>query len=175
MMSIEIIDYINEEIRVADMAVGDSAFERGDISQILNPVRYSVETDYGELEYEASLARFSRPQRLANAVFAYCETVKSLGHCEFFNSSEGVMWQDALAGLREIGASKNVIILSGATLRVGGTPPFDFAKRRSMISILKPKMNDLDAQFYQTDPGRKLWAYMRMNQRSFEFQGQSAR
>jgi len=174
-MSVELIDYINEEIRVADMAVGDGAFERGDISQILDPVRHSVETEYGISEYQASLARFTRPQRLANGVFCYVEAVRDVGHCEYFNSPDGVMWEDALAGLREIGAPKNMLILSGAALRVGGLPPPDFEKRQSMIAILKPKMADLDAQFCQCDPLPELWQYMMTNRMAFEFRGQNAR
>ena len=174
-MSVEIIDYINEEIRVADMAVGDRAFAQGDIAHILMPVRHSVETEYGLPEYEASLARFSRPQRLANAVFVYVEAVKSEGHCEFFNSADGIMWADALAGLRELGASGNVLILSGAALRVGGTPPFELDKRQSLVGILKPRMDDLDAQFYQRDPLAQLWDYMITNRAAFEFRGRNAR
>ncbi|MGR3289785.1 MAG: DMP19 family protein [Paracoccaceae bacterium] len=174
-MSVEYIEYIDKEIRVADMAVDAQAFELGDISQILDPVRHSVETDYGETEYDASLVRFSRPQRLANAVMCYMESVKQQGHYQFFNSPDGIMWQDALTGLRQIGASKNVLILSGAALRVGGMPPFDCAKRQSMVSILKPNMDDLDTQYSKSDPLTALWSYMLTNRDAFTFRGQSAR
>lgn len=168
-MSANIIEYHFNQPQSAEPAKDGSAFTKENITNLLQPVRIAMDAQHDKSEYDASLASFSRPLRLANAINCYVEEVTEGGHIQFFQGFNGIVWEDALTGLREIGSSKPALILSGAALRVGGTPPFDHGKRISLLRILKPKMGDLDRHFSQCDPLSDLWNYMVTNRASFEF------
>jgi len=123
----------------------------------------------GEAQYLASLAQFSPEQRAAHAVLWYVSDVKNGGHWQFFFNSTGILWDAALSGLREIGAPKCALTLSGAALRAGGSPPHEHAARQSLMQRLSPKFADLDDKLNQTDLLLILRDFIRENRAAFHF------
>ena len=140
-----------------------------DLWDALGPIAGRVNTGEDEASYEHSLARFSREQRYAHAVLAYASEVEAGGHARFFNGSSGLLWRDAMKGLREIGAHDGAMILSEAALRAGGTPPANRSERQNLLERLSPRFNDLDARYHRANPVARLRRYMENNAASFYF------
>ena len=135
----------------------------------VEPVAMRVNTGEGSKSYRQSLELFTREQRYAHAVLSYaCEAYEG-GHYQFFFNSSGILWEDAMKGLREIGATECAEILSAAALRAGGFPPADRAERQRMLLQLSPRFADLDARFLRTDPLSLLEDYMKANRAAFYF------
>ncbi len=135
----------------------------------IEPVMLHVNTGEGIAEYRASLKHFTREQRLAHAVLAYLTETCDGGHHGFFYNSAGILWEEAMRGLREIGASENALILSAAALRAGGIPPERREERRRMLVRLSPRFDDLDAAFQKSDPTVALDEYFKVNRAAFYF------
>ncbi len=135
----------------------------------IEPIALRVNTGRGLAAYHASLEDFSREQRLAHAVLSYVEEMANGGHRRFFGSAAGILWEDAMAGLRAIGATDNAMILSEAALRAGGAPSPDREERRRMLERLGARFHDLDARFAGTDPLAELERYMADNRAAFYF------
>lgn len=167
--------HVEDQIRVADMLIDDTVIESDKYWSVIDPVTHSANTEEGRDAYDASLARFSRPQRLVHAVFWYLTETRNGGHTQFFRNSWGTVWEDALAGFREIGASQSALILSGAALRVGGFPPLDWHRRQNLLRTLNPKFSDLDDRFQANDPVPALRDYILANRDAFYFRGMNLR
>ncbi len=136
---------------------------------VVEPVALRVNTGEGWAEYERSLELFTAEQRLAHAVLSYVCDVYEGGHRRFFHNPSGILWEDAMVGLREIGAAESAEILSEAALRAGGYPPASRAERQRILRRLGARFDDLDARFLSTDPLTPLEDYMKVNRAAFYF------
>ena len=143
------------------------AQEDGELWDAIRPLNDAMNIAEGQAQYQASVARFTSEQRVAHAVMWYVSDVQNGGHWQFFYNSTGMLWEAAQAGLREIGAGNVSLILSGAALRAGGSPPFELASRQSLMKRLSPKFADLDAKFNQAEPLKHLTSYIRDNKSAF--------
>lgn len=150
-------------------AADEVASENAGLWDAVRPLNDAMNIAEGEAQYLASVARFSPEQRAAHAVLWYVSDVKNGGHWQFFFNSTGILWDAALSGLREIGAPECALILSGAALRAGGSPPHERASRQSLMQRLSPKFSDLDAKLNQTDPLQVLRDFIRENRAAFQF------
>ncbi len=135
----------------------------------VEPIALRVNTGEGGKSYRQSLEMFTREQRFAHAVLVYASETYEGGHYQFFFNSSGILWEDAMQGLREIGASECAEILSAAALRAGGYPPANRTERQKMLLQLSPRFADLDARFVNTDPLTPLEDYMKANRAAFYF------
>ena len=155
----EIIDLFADRKRARLAALWDE----------IEPMALRVNTGRGLAAYHASLEDFTREQRLAHAVLSYVEEMGHGGHRRFFTGAAGILWEDAMAGLREMGAADNAMILSEAALRAGGAPSPDLEERRRMIARLGARFHDLDARYAGTDPLAALERYIAGNRAAFYF------
>ena len=151
------------------VAETDMGQENAVLWDIIRPLNDAMNIGEGEAEYKSSLASFSKQQRSAHAIMWYVSDTMNGGHWQFFFNSTGILWETAQKGLRDIGAGENALILSGAALRAGGSPPFGLSERQSLMQRLSPKFADLDARLRHTDPLGLLSAYIRVNRGAFRF------
>lgn len=148
----------------------DSQRDRlAELWETLEPVALRVNTGEGTDAYLHSLEIFSREQRLGHAVLAYVSDVMDGGHHKFFHGTAGILWEDAMAGLRAIGAGDCAMILSEAALRVGGSPSPMRAERRNILKRLSPRFHDLDARFARCEALAHLADYIKDNRAAFYF------
>lgn len=155
--------------------IDDEAIDRGDAWSIVEPVWWNVEIHKGVAEYEQTLARFSREQRLLSAVFWYTSEVDNGGHDQFYSNSTGIVWKDALAGFREMGVEEAAAILEESARRVGGNPSLDRKTRYEQLESLHPVFDDLDQRYFEADKRINLagimWDYIRKHRAAFYFEG----
>lgn len=137
--------------------------------ETVEPIAMRVNTGEGIEAYRRSLEMFTLEQRLGHAVLSYVSDVMDGGHLRFFSGASGILWDDAMTGLRDMGASENALILSAAALRVGGSPSPLRAERNKFFERLSPRFDDLDAKFRTTGPLTHLQDYVRNNRAAFYF------
>lgn len=140
---------------------------------IIEPVWFSVNIYDSIEQYNKDLAAFSLPQRYVFAIQWYSAEVCNGGHDQFFFNSTGIVWKDALMGLKEIGAQKNAEILESAVERMGGTPAFDREERWNQMDELEPDFDDLDDDFYEGDNLEEIvMKYIKEHAQDFVFCGE---
>lgn len=142
-----------------------------DPQQLIDPLWFSVSTCDGIEKYNEDLKRFSLPQRNVFAVMWYIAEVENGGHDQFFLNSTGMVWRDALAGLKAIGNEDAVKILEEAAERMGGNPSFDWDERNKILVEEEPDFNDLDEAFYKLYLYPQISAYILDNEEKFYFDG----
>lgn len=111
--------------------------------QILEPVWWSVSIYEGKEKYELDLAPFTPAQRMILALFWYYAEVCNGGHDQFLSNSTGIVWKDALAGFRLIGADECAEILENVVAKCGGDIPLDRQERNDLLEkITKDPENE---------------------------------
>lgn len=104
--------------------------------ELIDPLWWSVSIYDGKEKYDADLAPFTAAQRGVFAVLWYDSEVCNGGHDQFLSNSTGIVWADALAGLKLIGADKCAEILERVIKKCGGSIPFDRNERNDMLDRL---------------------------------------
>jgi len=127
-----------------------------DSNQILDPVWWSVSIYDGEEKYEADLAPFSPAQRMILALFWYDAEVCNGGHDQFFFNSTGIVWKDALAGFKLVGADECAEILENVVSKFGGDIPLDRKLRGELLEKLTtdPEGEDEFIDLFEEDDER---------------------
>lgn len=139
---------------------------------IIEPVWFSVNIYDSWEEYNEDLTAFSLPQRYVFAIQWYAAEVCNGGHDQFFYNSTGIVWKDALMGLKEIGAEKYIKILEEAVKRLNGNPSFDRGERWNQMHELEPDFEDLDDDFYTDDNLDEIvMKYIKEHAQDFVFSG----
>lgn len=113
--------------------------------------------------YEQSMQPYTRAQRLIFAVEVYAAEVYNGGHEQFFFNSSGVVWRDALEGLKAIGALETAEILERVVRKLKSKIPDDADKRRAMLEKLEEGLlEEEDDAFYamETDLAELEQAYL---------------
>ncbi len=108
-------------------------------------------------DYLAATIHLDENERLFFAIMTYFDAVEAQGHAAFFKSEAGVVWKDAIRGLRLVGAGEHASILMGASLRAGGDPSLDWEQRQKQMQNLMPRFDDLDRQFCASSPLGAVW------------------
>ncbi len=117
--------------------VNDAVIAAGDLSAIMHLISWVANIYDGPIAYEKSLESLSRPQRLLFAVRWYVYEVENGGHRQFFSNSTGIVWMDAIEGLKELDIQRGANILRIAAERTGGTPSLDPTRTRGLKSTVK--------------------------------------
>lgn len=162
----------NETVHVR---VDDATLKAGDPWEIIHPVWWTVKIYDGPEEYERSLTKLSRPQRLMFALFWYRAEVNNGGHHQFYSNSTGIVWKDALDALRVLELPEMAEVLEKSTQRFGDAPSLDRKKRNQQLHELALQFNDLDERYYaaesKADLDARVLAYMRAHAADFYFDG----
>ena len=100
----------------------------------INEPAYWTINIYGSYDnYLESAKGFTVEQRYLNAICWYFAEVNNGGHHQFFYNSTGIVWEDALAGLRLFKMDILADNLQSVIDYFGGTIPFDRAERWTIL------------------------------------------
>ena len=100
----------------------------------INEPAYWTINIYGSYDdYLESAKGFTVEQRYLNAICWYFAEVNNGGHHQFFYNSTGIVWEDALAGLRHFKMDELADNLQSVIDYFGGTIPFDRAERWTIL------------------------------------------
>jgi hypothetical protein len=124
--------------------------------------------------YEATLTPFTKSQRWLFAIQWYRCEVNNGGHGQFFGNSTGIVWEDAVDGLRAIGLVEAADILQLASARIGGASR-ERSKREAQLDAARADFADLDDQFYDLEEAgafdAKMLTFARQHANDFDFSG----
>ncbi|MDU1276001.1 MAG: DMP19 family protein, partial [Veillonella sp.] len=110
-----------------------------DMWTINEPMYWTINI-YGSYDdYLESAKPFTVEQRYLNAISWYFAEVNNGGHHQFFYNSTGIVWEDALAGLRLFKMAPLADNLQSVIDYFGGSIPFD---REERWTILKDWENE---------------------------------
>ncbi len=160
---------------IQHIRVDDEVIDKGYPFDIIEPVYWTANIYDGEAEYNKSLAGFTREQRLIFAIEWYFMEVENGGHDQFYSNSTGIVWNDALAGFKEMGVEEAVAILQESAKRIGGNPSLDRATRQKQMDTFKPQFDDLDDRLYTLEDGGILdgimQTFIKTHRKAFYFEG----
>lgn len=169
------IENKNITFKKVHIVIDDNIIDKGDIFEIIDPLWSSVKTYEGEEIYSYSLKDFSTSQKYVCAICWYRAEVNNGGHDQFYFNSTGIVWEDALNGLDEIGLIDFKNILKESIQRMGGSPSKYWIERQKQLDELNPNFDDLDKKFYDleiiTNVNSVILEYIKKNRESFYFDG----
>lgn len=152
-----------------------------DIMDAIAPVWYGVNIYDSVAEYEFDLAKFTLPQRHIFAIEWYSAEVNNGGHFQFYDNSTGIVWEDAIKGFEEIGATLCVEIIKKSTQLFGGNPSKIREERQDTLGKFVHDDNfdwstfdELDDAFYAVDTGELdllLRKYIKNHEKDFYYSG----
>lgn len=146
-----------------------------DVQAVLSPAWWSMELCEGKKAYEASVARFSRPQRALAALRGYDLEVQTGGHWQYFLNAAGTAWRDAREALGLLDLRRFAAIFDEAVERMGGAPSFDWRERQRVVDRLGLVFDDLDDRYYtllrREGLDRAMIRYIRRHPEHFVFDG----
>jgi hypothetical protein len=158
-----------------NVVINDRYIELNNPWEIIAPVVQNVSIYDGLEKYLSDLTKFSKEQKYVFAITWYQSEVENGGHDQFFFNSTGIVYQDVLEGLNEIGAVDYYSIAKEAGVRMGVGLGQDLGTRRDFLETTKPDFDDLDTRFYALDkknPLEKiLKEYILDNKAEFYFKG----
>lgn len=162
------------EYKTEKIVVDDAVISSNDDFRVIEPVWWSVSIYDGEKQYNKDLERFSKPQRYVFAIEWYLSEVNNGGHDQFYSNSTGIVWEDAMKGFQEIGATENYNIIKESAIMLGGKPNKDREKRQDELDKYEPNFSELDDRYYASENSmfEKLHAYIMTNSKDFYFNGE---
>ena len=156
------------------IVVNDKIIDGGDLGSIMDPVWISVSIYDGPKQYNSDKAAFSKAQQFVFSVHWYFIEVNNGGHSQFYWNSTGIVWEEALQGLEEIGLKNIHQVLKKSIERFEGNPSKERAIRQGQSEEID--FDDLDDQFYGyeekiDDIELVLIQYIQQNRQAFFFNG----
>jgi len=154
--------------------IDDEVINLKDVQQIIDPV-WLAGNIYGSYQaYEESLSQFTPEQRHICAIMWYSAEVNNGGHYQFYSNSTGIVWKNALVGLRAIGAPEAAKNLEQSFKVFNGEPGFERSKRNEILDNIDLEVFEkIDSKFYKLDS--KLYnlmlKYILENKNKFYFNG----
>ena len=124
--------------------------------ELIQPLWYSVSIYDGLDVYNQNLKPFSDAQRKLLALFWYDSEVCNGGHDQFFFNSTGIVWKDAIEGMRMIGADQYADNFQKAVDMFGGSIPFDRGERIAAMDKLSENeefddFEEIDTFYYDDE------------------------
>ena len=107
--------------------------ETDDMWSINEPAYWSINIYSSYDDYIETSKEFTLEQRYLNAICWYFAEVNNGGHHQFLYNSTGIVWEDALAGLRLFKMDKLADNLQSVIDYFGGSVPFDRAERWTIL------------------------------------------
>lgn len=144
---------------------------------LIQPLWYNVSIYDGIDVYNQDLRGFTEAQRRVLALYWYDSEVCNGGHDQFFSNSTGIVWKDALDGMKMIGDFEDAENLQNAVDLFGGEIPFDRDKRNELLDKLYENddfddFDEIDAYYYGGDRFEELISkYVRKHPSEFIING----
>ena len=104
-----------------------------DMWTINEPMYWTINIYGSHDDYIESSKGFTLEQRYLNAICWYFAEVNNGGHHQFLYNSTGIVWEDALAGLRLFKMDELADNLQSVIDYFGGSVPFDRAERWTIL------------------------------------------
>ncbi len=157
--------------KIKEFQIDEKFINENSIFEIIEPLSFSVSFWHGIFVYKKDLFFFNKEQKYVFAIYTYINEVSNGSHWQFHFNSTGIVWEDALTGLNELGLTKTSEILLESVIRIYGFPSKNITKRKKQFLKFKPRFTDLDQRFYQVVEVTliKLNEYIRLNKEKFYF------
>lgn len=110
---------------------------------ILDPIYWTIDIYSSYEEYLNSAKDFTLEQRYLNAISWYFMEVNNGGHFQFFDNSTGIVWEDALNGLKEFGMEELADNFRKVVDLFGGSIPFDREERWNAMDKMDEDFEEL--------------------------------
>ncbi len=110
---------------------------------ILDPIYWTIDIYSSYEEYLNSAKDFTLEQRYLNAISWYFMEVNNGGHFQFFDNSTGIVWEDALNGLKEFGMEELADNFKKVVDLFGGNIPFDRELRWEAMDKMSEDFEEL--------------------------------
>lgn len=104
--------------------------------ELMQPLWFTVSIYDGIDVYNENLSHFTQEQRRMFALIWYDSEVSNGGHEQFFCNSTGIVWKDALEGMRMIGADGIAENFQKAIDLFGGKVPYERSEREEKLDEL---------------------------------------
>ena len=125
------------KITVEDIEKADEFWD------ILDPIYWTIDIYSSYEEYLNSAKDFTLEQRYLNAISWYFMEVNNGGHFQFFDNSTGIVWEDALNGLKEFGMEELADNFKKVVDLFGGKIPFDREERWNAMDKMGEDFEEL--------------------------------
>ena len=125
------------KITVEDIEKADEFWD------ILDPIYWTVDIYSSYEDYLNSAGDFTLEQRYLNAISWYFMEVNNGGHFQFFDNSTGIVWEDALNGLKEFGMEELASNFKKVVELFGGKIPFDREERWNAMDKMSEDFEEL--------------------------------
>jgi hypothetical protein len=165
------------KMRRVRVVIDENAIASKDVGEIIHPVLWWGNIYESYSDYEASLAQFSRAQRLVFAMVWYETEVNNGGHDQFYRNSTGIVWEDAIAGFTEAGLPEVAEIVAESAKRMGGRPSSDQDERTRILDQSRLEFDDLDQRLFKlgANVDARILVYIRAHASDFLFDGEIER
>lgn len=165
-----------EEEKTYKKITVDDVKNAKDSWDINEPMYWTINIYGSHEEYLKSAEPFTLEQRYLNAIIWYYIEVNNGGHHQFFSNSTGIVWEDALNGLKLFGMTDAANNLQHIVDLFGGSIPFDREKRWEAIENIEKSLNLYDVldkadDFVYNDNGVPEDEYMKQHPEKFVFEG----
>ena len=125
------------KITVEDIEKADEFWD------ILDPIYWTIDIYSSYEDYLNSAGDFTLEQRYLNAISWYFMEVNNGGHFQFFDNSTGIVWEDALNGLKEFGMEELADNFRKVVDLFGGSIPFDREERWNAMDKMGEDFEEL--------------------------------
>lgn len=147
---------------------------------IVHPMWWSINIYDSYEDYIKSAKGFTLEQRYLLAIHWYFAEVNNGGHHQFFYNSTGIVWEDALNGLKYFGMSEFANNLQKVIDCFGGTIPFKRNERENLLDTLEEENEEefektlckSDDFIYDYQGDESELNYIKANPEKFVFEGE---
>ena len=172
-------EYIEKHI-VVDDAFIDNYLAKYDPYCVVEHLLHDIDTEDEELYYKG-LSRLSVEQAYLFAIYLYDMEMNNGGWEQFYTNTTGIVWEEVLIGLREMGATEHYELMRESVRRMGGNPSKDQEKRISQFEQMESRdpdysiFGDLENEFGEIRAtgalGYAALDYIDRNREKFYFDG----
>jgi len=104
---------------------------------------------FGRASLDASLAKATAGQRAVYAIYWLMEEIANGGLEQFFGNSTGMLWKDAVDGLRHVGAEPQAeALLAAGALFPDGAPPTRRGLRNEQLKPIEAQVGAMERGLY---------------------------
>lgn len=165
---------MKEYVKHFEFTEKDIADGKYDGWELVQPFWYNVSIYEGLEKYNNDMADMTIAQRKLFAICLYDSEVGNGGHHQFFFNSSGIVWKDALDGLRMIGDDADADNFQKAIDMFGGNVPFDRAERVEALDRIGDidVFDEIDRAYYEGEGcDRYLMEYIKSHPAEFAVNG----
>jgi len=166
-----VIKYSKEKVNIDDTYITNN-----DSWDIIAPLQQTVSIYDSVEKYESDLKKFTQEQRYVFAINWYAADVNNGGHHQFYLNSTGIVYSDALQGLKVIGALEFFKILEESSIKMAGGLSPNRNIRMDFLQEHDIDFEDIDNKFYKLDKTNPLEIflhnYIGKNKEKFYFEGE---